>query len=125
MTSNGEGPLKLTGHRELRVWQNAMSLVRDVYTVTKVFPIEEQFGLISQLRRAAVSVPSNIAEGAARTSKREFAQFLSVARGSLAEVETQILIAKDLGYLVHDEEILAAISGLLRSISALMRSLKK
>ena len=125
MTSNGKKPLKLTGHRELRVWQNAMSLVRDVYTVTKVFPIEEQFGLISQLRRAAVSVPSNIAEGAARTSKREFAQFLSVARGSLAEVETQILIAKDLGYLVHDEEILAAISGLLRSISALMRSLKK
>lgn len=125
MTSNGKKPLKLTGHRELRVWQNAMSLVRDVYTVTKAFPIEEQFGLISQLRRAAVSVPSNIAEGAARTSKREFAQFLSVARGSLAEVETQILIAKDLGYLVHDEEILAAISGLLRSISALMRSLKK
>ena len=125
MTSNGKKPLKLTGHRELRVWQNAMSLVRDVYTVTKAFPIEEQFGLISQLRRAAVSVPSNIAEGAARTSKREFAQFLSVARGSLAEVETQILIAKDLGYLVHDEEILAAISGLLRSISALIRSLKK
>lgn len=126
MTGDGGTPLKLTGHRELRVWQDAMALVRAVYTVTKRFPADEQFGLSSQLRRAAVSVPSNIAEGAARASKREFAQFLSVARGSLAEVETQVLIARDLGYLVRgDDDILAAVSGLLRSISALMRSLER
>jgi four helix bundle protein len=102
-----------------------MALVRVVYLVTQSFPADEQFGLSSQLRRAAVSVPSNIAEGAARRSKREFAQFLSVARGSLAEVETQVLIARDLGYLVQDEDILAAVSGLLRSISAPMKSLER
>ena len=102
-----------------------MALVRRIYSVTKRFPADEQFGLVSQLRRAAVSVPSNIAEGAARASKREFAQFLSVARGSLAEVETQVLIAQDLGYLAQgDAEVLEAVSGLLRSISALMRSLE-
>ena len=116
---------KLTGHRDLRVWQDAMTLVRTVYIFTRDFPKDEQYGLSSQLRRAAVSVPSNIAEGAARTSKREFAQFLSVARGSLAEVETQILIAKDLGYLTEDEGLLASVSALLRSISALMKSLEK
>jgi len=70
-------------------------------------------------------VPSNIAEGPARTSKREFAQVLSVARGSLAEIETQILIANDLGYLTEEESILASVSELLRSISALMKSLAK
>lgn len=116
---------KLTGHRDLRVWQDAMALVRKIYVVTRNFPKDEQYGLISQLRRAADSVPSNIAEGAARTSKREFAQFLSVARGSLAEVETQILIAKDLDYLTEEESILASVSDLLRSISALMKSIEK
>ena len=102
-----------------------MALVRKIYVVTRNFPKDEQYGLISQLRRAADSVPSNIAEGAARTSKREFAQFLSVARGSLAEVETQILIAKDLDYLTEEESILASVSDLLRSISALMKSIEK
>ena len=126
MTSDGQEHLKATGHRELRVWQDAMALVRNVYSVTKRFPLDEQFGLSSQSRRAAVSVPSNIAEGAARTSKREFAQFLSVARGSLAEVETQVLIAQDLGYLARsDDSILDAVSGLVRSISAVMRSLER
>ena len=123
MTSTN--PLKLTGHRDLRVWQDAMALVRKVYVVTRDFPKDEQYGLSSQLRRAAVSVPSNIAEGAARTGKKEFARFLSVARGSLTEVETQILIAKDLGYLTEEGGILASVSDLLRSISALMKSLEK
>lgn len=75
-----------------------MALVKQVYEFTEAFPASEMFGLTSQMRRAAISIPSNIAEGAARTGVREFAQFLNVAKGSLSELETQILIAKDLGY---------------------------
>jgi four helix bundle protein len=80
-----------------------MALVLDVYRCTQAFPKIETYGLTSQLRRAAVSVPSNIAEGQARLSTGEFKQFLGNARGSLVEVETQILIARDLGYLGNDQ----------------------
>ena len=89
----------MEGHRDLEVWQKAMQLVTDVYLVTQAFPREELYGLSSQLRRAAVSVPSNIAEGCGRSSKKEFSQFLCHARGSLLEVETQLEIAQNLGYL--------------------------
>jgi four helix bundle protein len=85
-------------YRDLIAWRKAMQLVSEVYSVTQAFPREELYGLTSQLRRAAVSVPSNIAEGQARFSPREFCRFLSDARGSLVEVETQILISQDLGY---------------------------
>ena len=87
-----------TDYKELRVWKEAMILVREVYRVTRSFPKDELFGLTSQMRRAAVSVPSNIAEGRGRYSQREFAQFLYRARGSLLELETQILISGDLGH---------------------------
>jgi len=80
-----------------------MELVTEIYRVTKKFPKEELFGLMSQLRRAAVSIPSNIAEGKGRLSKGEFRQFLGNARGSLAEMETQILIAQNLNYLDEPE----------------------
>jgi len=89
----------MEGHRDLEVWQKAMQFVTDVYLVTQAFPREELYGLSSQLRRAAVSVPSNIAEGCGRSSKKEFSQFLCHARGSLLEVETQLEIAQNLGYL--------------------------
>jgi len=89
----------MEGHRDLEVWQKAMQLVTDVYLVTQAFPREELYGLSSQLRRGAVSVPSNIAEGCGRSSKKEFSQFLCHARGSLLEVETQLEIAQNLGYL--------------------------
>lgn len=89
-------------YKELIVWQKAMVLVRDIYSITKLFPREELYGLASQLRRASVSIPSNVAEGQARFSSKEFHHFLSNARGSLMEVETQVLIAEDLGYISRE-----------------------
>jgi four helix bundle protein len=86
-------------HENLQAWKEAMRLVRIIYDLTKTFPREEVYGLVAQMRRAAVSVPSNLAEGAARSSRKEFSQFLSVAKGSLSELETQLLISADLGYL--------------------------
>jgi four helix bundle protein len=80
-----------------------MALTKEIYRVTKRFPDDERFGLVSQLRRAAVSIPSNIAEGQARSSQREFLRFLSNARGSLAEVETQLLLSLELGYVPESE----------------------
>jgi four helix bundle protein len=90
-------------YRDLVVWKKAMALVLQVYRSTQAFPKIETYGLTSQLRRAAVSVPSNIAEGQARLSTGEFRQFLGNAKGSLTEVETQILIAQGLGYLRTEE----------------------
>jgi len=112
-------------YRDLVVWQKAMQFVTDIYRVTKEFPREEQYGLVSQVRRAAVSIPSNIAEGQARYSKKEFRHFLSHARGSLVEVETQLLIAANLGYLAsacaltlarQTDELGRLINGLANSI---------
>src|ERR1022692_3424835 len=88
-----------TSYQDLIAWQKAMDLVTDVYRVTAAFPKEEVYGLTSQLRRAAVSVPSNIAEGQGRKGDGEFKHFLRLALGSLMEVETQIMIAERLGYL--------------------------
>ena len=92
-------PQKRGGYRDLLAWQLGMELVRDIYRVTDKFPRYELFGLISQLRRAAVSVPSNLAEGYRRTTHRDFNLFIGHSRGSLAEIETQLEIACDLGYL--------------------------
>ena len=84
--------------RDLQIWQKAMQLTVAIYRLTSKFPKEEQYGLTAQIRRAAVSVPSNIAEGHGRLSNREFWQFLSVARGSICELQTQLAIAKSLGF---------------------------
>jgi four helix bundle protein len=86
-------------HEKLDVWKLAVEMVTKVYEFTKAFPAEERFGLTSQIRRAAVSVPANIAEGAARQHNKEFLQFLFVAQGSTSELETELLIAQKLGYL--------------------------
>jgi four helix bundle protein len=112
-------------YRDLIAWQKSMTLVKDVYLCTRAFPKEEIYGLAAQLRRAAVSVPSNIAEGQGRLSKKEFKQFLAVARGSLLEVETQILIASDLKYLEEDcvKKLEIQTQEVLRIVSALMNSL--
>ena len=89
-------------HKDLQIWQRGIQLVEDIYRVTRSFPKEEIYGLTAQLRRAAVSYPSNIAEGAARASKKEFIQFLYISLGSLSEVETQLMIAERLGYTKTD-----------------------
>ena len=106
--------------RELEVWQYAMDLVELVYRKLKTFPKEEQFALCDQLRRAVVSVPSNIAEGFGRDSHKDFAHFLSQARGSLYEVSTQLEVAIRLGYMKPDDEITAK----MNSVSKMLRSLK-
>lgn len=113
-------------YRDLIAWQKAMVLVRDIYCATQAFPREERYGLMSQLRRAAVSVPSNVAEGQARYSRREFHHFLNTARGSLAEVETQIMLAGDLGFILPPEvnALLVKTSELGRILNGLIASTK-
>ena len=89
---------KVDSYKDLVVWQKGIALVQEVYKITRSFPSEEKFGLGSQMRRAAVSIPSNVAEGQARHTTGEFIQFLSHAQGSTAELETQFVIAVELGY---------------------------
>ena len=90
-------------YRDLLVWQKAMAWVESVYALSREWPSEERFGLTSQIRRAAVSVPSNIAEGCARRATGDFIRFLSIARGSLAEAETQLILAERLSYLAASD----------------------
>ncbi len=113
-------------YRDLIVWQKAVELVTEIYRVTRQFPKDEIYGLSSQIRRAAVSVPCNIAEGQGRLTRGEFHQFLGYARGSLLEMETQVVIAGNLGYLQEDQanrllelsaEVGRILNGLLVSIS--------
>ena len=112
-------------HEKLDVWQKAIEFVVSVYKMTDSFPRDERFGLISQIRRAAVSVPANIAEGAARRSAKEFRYFLSNAQGSVSELATELLIARKLGYVnqetfdVRNDELTSIgrmILGLARSV---------
>ena len=93
----------MQSYKDLKAWQKGMKLVVEVYRITQNFPRHEIYGLTSQLRRAAVSVPSNIAEGKGRYSDREFIQFLRHARGSLLEIETQVLIAQELEYIQQEQ----------------------
>ena len=86
-------------YNNLQIWQQAMDLVEDIYKLTASFPTEEKFGIVSQMTRAAVSIPSNIAEGAGRNSDKDFAHFISIAIGSLYELNTQIVLSERLGYI--------------------------
>jgi len=94
---------KSRSYRDLGVWKLSIDFVKKVYQVTHNFPGSEKFGLINQIRRAAVSIPSNIAEGQGRSSPKEFKQFLAISLGSLAELETQLIIAKEIEYLTQNE----------------------
>jgi len=113
-------------HKKLDVWTSAVDLAQLAYKITDRFPAKEQFGLTSQIRRATVSIPSNIAEGAARQTKKEFIQFLHVSKGSLRELDTQLELAKRLEYLGQTEwealnELLERVD---RMLSGLIRHLK-
>jgi four helix bundle protein len=113
--------------RELRVWQDAMKLTEEVYRQTGGFPRHEVYGLTQQMRRAAVSIPSNIAEGKGRQTDREFSQFLFHARGSLLELETQFMIAQALQYLsvAESQRILNMAEGVGRALAGLINSLRQ
>ena len=112
-------------HRDLEVWQRSMRLVQQIYQFTSNFPNGERFGLTSQMRRAAVSIPSNIAEGAARGTTREFCYFLRIARGSLAELETQVIVSVNLGCHEKDSLLSEEIQSQFKMINSLISSLKK
>ena len=115
----------MSDYRNLLVWQKAMHLAESVYLATATFPRDERFGLISQLRRASVSVPSNIAEGQGRGNDGHFIQFLGMSRGSLHEVETQLILSTRLGYLSAESQsaLLIQTREVGRLTSALMNSL--
>jgi four helix bundle protein len=112
--------------KELEVWQKAIEVVVDVYKLTAKFPQTERFGLISQIQRAAVSIPSNIAEGAGRNNKGEFYQFLGIANGSSFELETQLMISSKLGYSDNDEiqNMCIKLSEIQNMIFGLQKTLK-
>src|SRR5438128_2266553 len=110
-------------HQKLEVWIKALELVTDVYKDTESFPKEERYGLTSQIRRAAVSIPANIAEGAGRYSSKEFAHFLSNAQGSASELETELIISNRLGYL--DETSFSQLIAQLERIGRLITGLSK
>ena len=119
--------MKTRHFRDLIVWQRSMKLAGVVYAATKAFPQEEMFGLTSQLRRAAVSVPSNIAEGHGRLTDNGFAVFLGQARGSLFEVETQIEMASTLGYIkaVEAKKMIAECDEVVKMLNGLLKTLKE
>ena len=117
----------MRSHNNLDVWQRSVDFVTDVYRSTEKFPKDERFGLTSQIRRAAVSIPANMAEGAARKSDKEFLQFLSHAQGSASEVETELLIAFNLGFMektIYDQ-LTEELDRIGRLITGLSNHLKR
>jgi four helix bundle protein len=115
----------IKGHRDLNVWKKSMDLVEELYKCTKDFPKEEIYSLTSQIRRSVISIPSNIAEGAARNSKKEFIQFLHIALGSTSELETQLLISDRLGYLKASSGYLNKLDEIKKMLLGLLSFVKK
>ena len=114
-------------HKDLEVWKNSIELVAEIYKITNLFPKFEIYGLTNQMRRAAVSVPSNISEGAARNSKKEFIQFLYIAQGSVAELETQLIISQNLQFINENQlnETANRLNLIRSQITGLIRHLKQ
>jgi len=117
----------IKSYKDLEVWQRSIELVKDIYAITREFPAEERFGLASQLRKTAISVPSNIAEGKARHFSKEYVQFLYIALGSVAELETQIIIARELGYIADEcaGDVFEEIDHIGRMLRKLIEAIKK
>ena len=117
----------LKNYKELKVWQRSYQLCIDVYKITKSFPQEEKYGLTSQMRRSALSVPSNIAEGYGRKKTPEYVQALYIAHGSHCELETQILLSGDLNYIAKEDlnKLQGTVSEVERMLKALIKSLEK
>lgn len=115
--------MKLKCHKDLDVWKRSMDLVTDIYQLTHAWPAHEQYGLTSQVRRAAISVPSNIAEGAARGSAKDFSRFLNIAQASLAEVETQLELAKRIGLIEEYSRLGNEMISVRRMLGGLKKSL--
>jgi four helix bundle protein len=115
--------MEIRDYRDLKVWQRAMELAESIYALSQSLPKEEAYGLSSQMRRAAVSVASNIAEGSARRSKPEFARFINIASGSLAELETQLTLAQRIGFIARPEAIFQHTEEIGKMLYALQRSL--
>jgi four helix bundle protein len=112
-------------HRDLLVWQKSIVLVEHVYRLTESFPKQEQFGLVSQLRRAAISVPANIAEGSARSTRKDLLHFLVIARGSLSEMDTLVEISGNLGYIEDKTSLLDEINQVAGLLARLRASLSE
>ena len=124
---------KISTYKDLIVWQKSILLVTDVYTLTKNFPVDERFGMVSQLNRAVISIPANIAEGWGRELSKNYLQFLRISRGSLMEVETMVLISKNLNYITEKnfieinkkiEEVGKILQGLIKSIQQKIKLIK-
>jgi four helix bundle protein len=115
--------MRIQSYRDLRVWKTAVDLTLEVYRITEAFPPSERFGLTSQLRRAAISVASNIAEGHARSTRGEYRNFLSAARGSAIEIEVQLFLAEQIGYV--ESPMLVKARGYCDSISRMITRLKR
>jgi four helix bundle protein len=114
----------LKSHKDLEVYKESMSLVEDIYRITKELPSDEKFGLISQMRRASISIVSNIAEGAARKNTKEYIQFLYISLGSLSEIETQLEVSKRLEYYESNDEMNRRINYINSMLTGLIKSLK-
>ncbi|MDA8240176.1 MAG: four helix bundle protein [Nitrospiraceae bacterium] len=112
-------------HKDLDVWKVSMDLVMDIYQATGAFPREEQYGLTGQLRRAAILISSNISEGAARNTEKEFIQFLDIASGSASELETQLIIAHKLKYISEIDALLEKVTSVKKLFQGLIRYYKK